>query len=59
MKPGDDKSIDRKMQFIPVVPPTVVSLGLVLDYRKCFLILLFLGRFTELKLHYHHENMSV
>ena len=25
MYPGGDKSIDRKMQFMPIVPPTVVS----------------------------------
>ena len=41
MRPGDDKSIDRKQQFMPVVPPTVVSLLLCSALPRMFC---YLGR---------------
>ena len=46
MRAGDDKSIDRKMQFMPVVPPTVVSLCLVLVHLKLFITQLIITQFV-------------
>ena len=46
MRPGDDKSIDRKMQFMPVVPPTVVSLCLVSVHINLFITQLVITQFV-------------